>query len=493
MTMNTQSNTFEASEESAIGAMLPHLPTIIFQRKWLLLIPTLVGLIIGVALAFLLPVTYQSKATLLVEAPLLPEDVASDASSAEIIDQRMARIRQEVLSRSQLIDLINRNSLYQTELRIKTFSEVIEKMRGAIQIEPVSGNIQASGNGRQSTIAFSISFNYAEPVKAQAVLQAITQQIQQINSTTQSEQAANMVQFLTDQTEELSQQISALEGQILAIKARNGTALAAGSGGIFSSPDMIQSQIIQIEQTNSQLRSQRNLAKTTSDRDPGVQAAESALATLRATYTETHPDVILAKRRLEEAKQLAKTREAELPIDRASTIDDQIAFNNRQIAQLRGALSVANSSVSAARQAPVVQGQVAQLQEKLDGLNAQYQRAAVQLRAARAGKRADDEQQGERLRMLESPTIPEKPISPNRPLLVSAGLGLGAMFGVAVIMLLEIVNRPIRHVMTVTKTIGEPPLVVIPTIYAPGERGIGFLSSLWPKGGNKNDDDDDDD
>ncbi len=59
-------------------------------------------------------------------------------------------------------------------------------------------------------------------------------------------------------------------------------------------------------------------------------------------------------------------------------------------------------------------------------------------------------------------------------------------------MLLEIVNRPIRHVMTVTRTIGEPPLVVIPTIYAPGERGTGILSSLWPKGGKDNDDDDDD-
>ncbi|MBO9670831.1 MAG: lipopolysaccharide biosynthesis protein [Sphingobium sp.] len=490
--MNTQSTNFEATEESAIGAMLPHLPTIIFQRKWLLIIPTTVGLIVGVALAFLLPVTFQSKATLLVEAPLLPEEVASDASSVEIIDQRMARIRQEVLSRTQLIDLINRNSLYQTELRIKTYSEVIEKMRNSIQIEPVSGNIQASGNGRQSTIAFSISFDYAEPVKAQAVLQSITNQIQQINSSTQSEQATNMVQFLTDQTEELQTQISALEGQILDIKSRNGSALAAGTGGYVSSPDLIQSQIIQIEQANAQLKSQRDLAKTTADRDPGVQAAEANLATLRATYTETHPDVILAKRRLEEAKQLAKSRENDLPIDRASTIDNQIAFNNRQIATLRGSLGAANSSVSAARQAPVVQAQVAQLQEKLDGLNSQYQRAAIQLRAARAGKRADDEQQGERLRMLESPTTPEKPISPNRPMLISAGLGLGAMFGIAVIMLLEIVNRPIRHVMTVTKTIGEPPLVVIPTIYAPGERGSGILASLWPKGGKKDDDDDDD-
>ncbi len=124
--MNSQSNAFEAQEESSIGALLPHIPAIIWSRKWLVIVPTVIGLIIGITTAFLLPVTYQSKAVLLVEAPMLPEDVASDVSGMEIIDQRMARIREQVLSRSQLIDLINRNSLYQAELRIKTFSEVIE-------------------------------------------------------------------------------------------------------------------------------------------------------------------------------------------------------------------------------------------------------------------------------------------------------------------------------------------------------------------------------
>ncbi len=102
------------------------------------------------------------------------------------------------------------------------------------------------------------------------------------------------------------------------------------------------------------------------------------------------------------------------------------------------------STQAASRQAPVVQSQLSQLQERLDGLNAQYQRASVQLRGAQAGKRADDEQQGERLRQLEAPTIPDKPISPNRPFLIAAGFGMGGAFGLASSLLLEIVNRPIR-------------------------------------------------
>jgi polysaccharide biosynthesis transport protein len=487
--MNTQSSTFETTEESTLGNMLPHLPTIVWQRKWLLLIPAVVGLIVGVAAAFLLPVTYESKAVLLVEAPLLPGDVASDASNMEVIDQRMARIRQEVLSRSQLIDLINRNGLYATELKIKTFSEVIDKMRNAIDIEPITNSIQASGNGKQSTIAFSISFDYNQPVKAQTVLQTLTDQIRQINSTTQSQQQTEMVQFYSDQTDDLQKQITQLEGQIQGIRAANGTVLAPST--MLVSPEAMQAQATSLEQNNTALRAQRELVKTDADRDPAVAAAESKLATLRATYAESHPDVVIAKRQLEEAKQLAKSRSAALPIDRVKAIDDEIAFNNRQIAQLRAGAGSAAAQQAAARQAPVVQGQVSQLQEKLDGLNVQYQRALVQLRSAQNGKRADDEQQGERLRMLEAPTIPEKPISPNRPLLVSAGFGMGAAMGLALILLLELVNRPIRHIASVTQTIGEPPLVVIPTIYAPGERGVGFLANLWPKFKDGPDDDDD--
>ncbi len=485
-----QSSTVEATDDSALSAIIPHLPTILLQRKWLFIVPALVGLIIGVAAAYLLPVMYQSKATLLVEAPLLPEEIAGDITGEEMIDQRMARIRQQVLSRTQLIDIINRNGLYQTERRTKTFSDIIDQMRREIAIEPVTGGIQAARGGQRGTIAFSISYNYSDPIKAQAVLQALTQQIQDINSNTQSQQAANTVQFLTDQSEELQQQIAQLEGTILSIKSSNGTALS-GTGAFMGSPQAIQSQILSLEQANAALKSQRDLVSTASQRDPGVQQAEATLAALRATYAESHPDVTLAKQRLEEAKRLAQTREAELPVDRASAVDSQIAFNNRQITSLRAALDMATSSLAAASQAPVLQEQIGQLQTRLNGLQAQYQRAQSQLNAARAGKRADDEQQGERLRLLESPSIPETPISPNRPLLISAGLGVGLGLGFLIIMVLELVHRPIRHISTVTSTVGEPPLVVIPTIYAPGERRAGFLSRLFS--GGKGDDDDDDD
>jgi uncharacterized protein involved in exopolysaccharide biosynthesis len=484
--MNDMRTTADATEETNLGSILPHLPTIIGQRKWLFLVPALAGLLLGIAAAFLLPVTYQSKAVLLVEAPALPNDVALDVSGIEIIDQRMARIRQQLLSRQALIEIIQRNGLYTTELKIKTLSEVMDDMRDAIQITPVTANLQTSG--QRSTIAFSMSYDYSDPIKAQAVIQALVDQVMQINASTQSQQASNTVQFLTDQTDGLRSQITELERQILSVKSANGTTLSGVGANFAIAAGSYDAQITSLEQANAALRSQRQLLGSSADRDPEVVRAEDALATLKATYTDNHPDVIIAKQRLAEAKRVASDRQKQVPAEQIRAVDAQIALNNRQMDSLRSAKGMANSMVSAQQRAPAVEEQLDQLQERLSALNEQYRRVSQQLSSAQAGKKAEDEQQGERLTLVDPPVIPDRPVSPNRPLLIFAGLALGLMFGMFLILAMEFIFRPIRHIDTVAMVTGERPLVVIPTIYAPGERKEGLLARLWPGGGDDDDD-----
>jgi len=477
--MNNQMTALDAPEDSGSGSFIAYIPRIILERKWLLIVPAAIGLLGGIATAFILPVTYQSKAVLLVEAPQLPEGVTLETGGLEVVDQRMARMRQQVLSRPALIEIIRRNGLYQTEQTTSTLSDVIEDMRNAIAISPVTADIQAANSGKKSTIAFSLAYNYSDPVKAQIVTQALTQQVLQLDATTTSAQAANTVEFLTDQANGVMAQITDLEKTISSIKAENGVVLSGSAASVGGSAVAYDTQISILEQANAQLRTQRTMNSTAADRDPGVQQAETALATARATYTETHPDVILAKQRLAEAKSLAKTRQDALP---SNGVDSQIASNNQQIAALRSARGQAQGMMAAGNRAPVIMEQVSQLQQKLDGLNTQYDKIAQQLFAARAGKKADDQQQGERLSVIDPPVTPDKPISPNRPILIAAGLVGGVGLGLFLILAIELVLRPIRGTAAVTQLIGEPPLVVIPTITSTAPRKGGFLSKLWPFG-----------
>ncbi len=400
-----------------------------------------------------------------------------------------------MLSRPQLIELIQRNSLYQTELRSSSLSEVIETMRGAIAIEPVTADIQATNGGRRSTIAFGMSFFYSDPVKAQAVAQALTEQVLQIDASKTAAQAVNTVEFLTDQETDLQTQISQLEGALGQIKAENGLALSAGNlGGLYSGGGGIEGQIAALQASNAQLVAQRDITRSSADRDPVITQAEQALAAAQASYSDKHPDVILAKQRLAEAKELAKSNQTRIPLN---ALEAQLASNNRQIALLQSARSTEASRsatiMNAQMRAPLVIQQVNQMQQRLDGLNAQYQRVQNQLMTAKAGKKAEDEQQGERLSLIDPPQVPDEPTSPNRPVIISTITAAGIALGLGLILFIELLMKPIRDAGAVIAATGEAPLVVIPTIMTKGERKKTGFKSLWPFGGGDNDDDEDDD
>ena len=458
------SESFDRDEEEG-GNLLAHLPTIIRERYRWLLFPTILCFIAGIVAAFTLPAVYRSTATLLVESPQLPEDVVGE-QDIDIIDQRIAKIRQQVLSRPRLIELIQKHRLYTDERSSKSLSEIIEKMRGSTTIETVSAELQRATAGRSSTIAFALSFDYKSAPQAQAVAQDMTEQVLLIDATKSSEQATNTVQFLTDQATALQSQMAALESSIESIKAQNGFALSSPGmmvmGGSSGSYD---AQIIALQRDNALLAAQREARKSSAERDPLVAGAEAELAAAQARYSDGHPDIGIARRRLAEARRLAAANLAKMPSD---TVDQQIASNNAQIAALQsvkaqeiGRLSAAQSAQA---RAPLVQEQIAQQQQKLDGLNTQYESVSTRLLAAQASAKAESEQKGERLSVIDPPVVPEDPNSPNRPLLIAGGLVFGLGFGLFLILLVELYYRPIRDMLDIRSVTGEMPLVSIPTI-----------------------------
>ncbi|MEO0870553.1 MAG: Wzz/FepE/Etk N-terminal domain-containing protein [Pseudomonadota bacterium] len=456
------------------GNLLMHLPAILRERYLLLLIPTILFSIAGVAAAFLMPAVYRSTATLLVESPQLPEDVLGD-QGVDIVDQRIAKFRQQVLSRPQLIELIQKHRLYTSDRATRSLTAIIDDMRAATRIEPVASRIQRT-RGRSNTIAFSLSFDYDNASQAQAVAQDMTEQILLLDATKNSQQAESTVQFLSDQSASLQAQIAAAEEQIEQVKARNGLALSnPGMMAMGSNSGSIDVQIIALQRDNALLQAQRAARETSAQRDPIVAAAEADLAAAQARYSKDHPDIAIAERRLREAERLASSNQEKLPPD---TVDAQIAANNQQIEALRGMkaqeLDRLSSAQTAMARAPLIQQQIAQEQQKLDLLNEQYERVSSRLIQAQTSARAESEQKGERLSVVDPPVVADKPISPNKPMLILLGLGAGLGAGAALIFLAEMFFRPIRDGLDIRAVTGAMPLVSIPTISEP-------KGSIWQR------------
>jgi len=456
--------TIETEEGAGFGSFLSHVPTLLWERRWWIIVPTLVGILAAAAAVLLIPPRYQSSALMLVQSRQLPQDVLA-GGNGDLVDRRMAQIRQQITSRPDLVGLIEKHQLYQDERKSQPLSKVVDEMRDSISLTPTTVNAPGS-QANDRTIAFELAFEYTDPALAQAVTQDLMDKILQLDASGNVEQATNTEQFLADQAKGLDQQIQQLQSQITSVKGRYGSVLGRGGmaviGGSSGSYDV---QIASLQRDNANLVSQKQVAQQADKRDPVVVSAEAALAAARATYSETHPDVVLAKQRLEEAKKLAKSNAEKLPLD---TIDQQIAFNNSQIAQLRAAKaqeeSQTRSQLAAQSEAPAVQQQVDDLQQRLQGLTEQYQTVQTRLMAARAGVKAEDEQLSERLSVVEPPIVPDHPTWPNRLLIVALGVGGGLALGLILALGVEIVLRPIRDPDVLAAITGSRPLGMVPLV-----------------------------
>ncbi|MFK3891071.1 GumC family protein [Sphingomonas sp. NPDC079357] len=473
------SDSVDTEDQAASGGgFINYIPRILWERKWFIIVPFVLLSIAGIVTAFVMPRVYRSSATLLVESQELPSTLVTSPINT-IIDQRIAKIREQVLSRGDLIALIEQNNLYEKERRSKPLSSIVTKMQEATKLGAVSGDIGGGAQpGGTNTIAFTMSYDYADPAKAQAVMQSFVSRFLEIDATTMAAQANNTVDFLQDQSRKLTEQINGIEGQITSIKARNGSTLASGGVVMPANTGSYSAQIAQLQSENRQLMAQ---VQRSGGKDPMVQQAESALVAARAVFAESHPDVVRAKARLQQAKEIAASQGGSSDI---SLIQSQIQANNAQVAQLQQYRASdearAAAGMAAQSRAPVLQEEVSQLEARASTLRDQLREVSGNVLRAQNSARMAQEQKGERLSVIDPPSAPDKPVSPNRLMLIGGGIAGGLGLGIVLALALEFLLRPIRGVGQI-QSLGLEPLALVPTFapdLPPGEKSRGRFFRL---------------
>jgi uncharacterized protein involved in exopolysaccharide biosynthesis len=453
-----EAHNFEA-QETGFGWIFNHLPTIFWQRRYYGIAVFLAFLIVATVAAFALPTLYRSQATLLIESQELPSDVAQ-APGNGAIEQRIAKIRERVLSRGDLIGLIEQYDLYSSERRSQPLSKIIDKMRKATTVGAQQGDIGpgSSTPGQSNVIALNMSFDYPDPAKAQEVLQSFVQSFLRMDSDVVEDQASITVRFLQDQAQKLSSEIQQIESEITALKEKNGTALVQSGAPSMLDTGSYSAQIVDLENQNRQLVLQ---SRKGGGRDQQIAAAEAALAAARALYNDSHPDVVAARERL---KALKATPADQSELD---AVQDQIRANNEAIGTLRAqreaAIAKANASAAGQSRAPAILEQAAQLEDRANQLREQYKDVSNDLLKAQNSARMAGEQRGERLSLVEPANLPDHPHWPNRPLLIAAGAAAGAFLGLILVMLIELLKRPLRSPVQI-EGLGLPVVGIVPVI-----------------------------
>jgi polysaccharide biosynthesis transport protein len=450
------------------GGFLSALPVMVWQRRWFVIIPLVAATVAGLITAFLMRPVYESSATVLIESQQVPTDLIGALSgggnqAGDMIGQRIARARERVLSRQDLIRLIRTYNLYPREQRTMPLSKIIDKMRNDTTIQAMNSSITGATPSRRNlglanTIAINVAFDYENPVKAQLVAQQFVDHFLEADASTQASQAVDTVNFLTEQANKIQSQIAQLEERALQIRSQNGTVLALGNlSGTSQDFSNIDSQIANLQAQNIKLQTG---AASGGPTNTAVAQAEAQLRVAEARFSESHPDVIAAKAQLEAAKRDAASRPG------ADPIQAQIAGNRAQIAALERARAMLSSNSSSARaeasRAPALTSQIDQIEKAAEVLREQYRGIGLKLQAAQIQARMESEQKGERLTLSDPPVVPDHPLRPNRPLIIAGSIAAGFGIGLALVLLTELILRPIRGTAALRAVIGESPLAVIP-------------------------------
>ena len=257
------------------------------------------------------------------------------------------------------------------------------------------------------------------------------------------------------------------------LKARNGAALASSGGPSWIDTGSFSAQITSLQNENRQLIAQSRRPATSNN---ALSAAEAALASAQAQYSDTHPDVVAARERVNQLRKMAPSNS-----DGTSAIQEQIESNNAAIHQLMeqrdSTLARANAAIAGQARAPAIMEQAMQLESKASNLRNQYQQVSENLMKAQNSARMASEQRAERLSLVEPANLPDRPFSPNRPLMIAAGAAAGLGLGLLLALGLELLTRPVRSPRQLEQ-VGLPVIGVVPLIKAkPRPRRImAFLS-----------------
>src|SRR3981081_588518 len=320
----------------------------ILRRKWALIaLITLFGGMSGFVLSQILPKRFTSQTLVLVQQPAVSPDLVPTLVS-DNINQRLATMQQQILSRSRLEPVIHELGLYHADIDRVSMEDLVERLRRTITITP----IQAMAETRaQNLPGFTISVAFDEPHFAQQICAKITSMFLAENIQLRKGEVTNTTEFLGKQLAEAKAKLDEQDAKLAAFQRRY----------LGSLPDQNQTNLNLLTGLSSQLEaSTQALNRAQQDKsfaesvlsqqmsawqatqsgvnpetfDQQLAALQAQLLALQSKYTNDHPDVIKVKIDIAALKQkMAETDQQQKNAPPEKTI--RAAAEPAQIQQLR--------------------------------------------------------------------------------------------------------------------------------------------------------------
>lgn len=499
---------------------------IVWNRKWLIVIPTLLIGLATFVVSWYLPDRYRAATSILIVPQRVPEAYVHPTVTAEL-NERLQMISQQILSRTRLERIIQELDLYKRERQTMIMEDVIEQMRQDISI-----NVGKTRR-REDASSFDVSYVSSTPRAAMVVTERLASLFVQENLEDRSLLADATSQFLEAQLEDARRRLVEHEKKVEIFRQRNNGQLPTQ---VQSNLQMMQHAQTQLQGVTESINKDRDrlaaLEKALADTQATASAAPApAVATMaregrdgrgeergkreaagtaaqqleqaRADFAmlqlrlkPEHPDIGRAKRLIAELEAKAEAEALEQPLStptsgvalassanagqRGSTqnrigsmqleIDElrkRIETKQREEARLPATIASYEKKVEAA---PGLESELSELNRDYATLQDAYTDLLKKSEQSKIAVNLERRQIGEQFKILDGARLPEKPFSPDRLRINLMGILAGLGFGVAIIGLIEYRDTSFKTDDDVVVSLALPVLAVIPAMITTGER-----------------------
>lgn len=453
--------------------------SIMRRRALYLIVIFVLGLLIAIVVAFTIPPAYRSTGTIMVELPQILDGVVP-RSSRNDLDERINVIKQRVMTRESLLQVINKYSLFKDNTGERTTTDLIEKMRTRIVVDSISSDDPRTSRQGLPAIAFTISFEDKSPQVALQVTNDLVTLFLDWNIKLRTEGATETTEFLSQESNKLKAEVDRLEEKISAFKRQNSENLPEQLNLRTSMMARAENDLYSVERDirsgNEELRSleaELSAAKHGMSDDPSqtLPALKAEYTKLSAIYTESHPDLRALKRKIDALEQGGNTLDSKNSPANVTNlavfkIQAKVDAVNARLASLAQQKKMLQDKISQNEHAMEMTPKVAQGLEILirdrDSAQKKFDELRNKKMNAQIAQSLESENKSERFTLLEPPILPERPFKPNRIQILALGFIFALGSAVGAVMLLESIDKRIRGADALTHVLGHRPLVVIP-------------------------------
>ncbi|WP_129775434.1 GumC family protein [Peristeroidobacter soli] len=519
-------------ESSGIGDYLGALR----RRRKLLLMVGLPILAIGATLALALPDVYRSEGQIEIEGAQAvkqnPNALAQDPEESPYADQYVRSLSTVVLSDRNLAKLLAEHKLYDDQADDP--AGALQELRGDIKVDIVTVPILDPNTGRERDVvtAFSVAYDNKQPQRAQEGAEWLVNAFLAENRNDRQRQAGGRAKFFAGEAERMRTHVGQLEARLAEFKQKNSGKLPELNEMNLNVMDRTENDINNVESQMQALRRERVFlvsqlaqARSASPEAGNLRALEDEYARKSVQYDQSHPDLIMLRRQIDQLKAggsgaglslkaqlqtqrsiLAEARQRysedhpdvqriqrniqslEARIASGETADVSTAADSPMAMQLQTQLNATDTQLAA------LQARAMDLRTKLSGLEGrivaapeverEYQAVTRDLAGARAKydellKRQMDAEVSEaaiaggtadKFQVKSSPKIPDDPAKPQRIAIMIIAAVLATIASITTVILAQLFDSTVRSARDIQDILGVAPLASVPVIKRPGAK-----------------------